>query len=254
MLEKFRQAKLPEIRALQTSGVPEPWQEKRSNFAEALKQHDKIAVIAEYKRASPSRGVIRHDLAVNDVAQQYAAGGASALSILTEEKYFNGNLAFLAKAHTVCKLPLLRKDFIFDELQIAATAATPASALLLIARMLPYAKTLRNLREMAESFALDAVVEIFSEADLQLARDAGAKIIQVNARDLKSLKVDRQASLELIKANQPQNNEIWIAASGISGPDHLAQAQDAGYAAALVGTALMEQPQPGAALANLLEH
>lgn len=253
MLEKFRAAKLPEIAGLRASGPPAPWPASRRDFAAALRKANGIAVIAEYKRASPSRGIIRQDLSVEQVAGQYAQGGASAMSILTEADFFQGDLAYLSRAYGVCALPLLRKDFIFDELQIAATAATPASALLLIVRMLPSAKVLQRLRELAESYGLAAVVEVFDQADLDLAREAGAKLIQVNARDLQTLKVERKACLELIAANPPQRDEIWIAASGMNRLGHLTAAFEAGYGAALVGTALMEQKEPGQALASLLE-
>ena len=213
-------------------------------------------MVAEYKRASPSRGVIREDLDVEEVVRQYAAAGADALSILTEETWFHGSLDFLTRAaapglYPAAPLPLLRKDFIFDSLQVRATAATPASALLLIVRLTPEARLLRQLREEAEGFGLHAVVEIFDAADLRLARESGARIIQVNARDLQTFAVDRAACLSLARSCPPENGEIWVAASGISHAEHLVQAAEAGYQAALVGTALMEQGKPGAALAAL---
>ena len=146
-------------------------------------------------------------------------------------------------------LPLLRKDFIFDRLQVAATAATPASALLLIVRLTPDATLLRSLREQAEAHGIDAVVEIFDEADLALARESGARIIQVNARDLDTLQVDRSACLRLAERfHQAGDNEAWIAASGISVSNHLRQAVGVGYQAVLVGTSLMDGGAPGAAL------
>ena len=214
-------------------------------------------MVAEYKRASPSRGVICENLDVEDVARQYAAAGASAVSVLTEEAFFRGRLEYLARAanpvlYNGPRVPLLRKDFIFDPLQVRATAATPASALLLIVRLTPDSATLRALREQAESYGIQAVVEIFDAEDLRLARESGARIIQVNARDLESLAVDRDACLKLIRACPPASGELWIAASGMSSADHLRAAASAGYHAALVGSALMEGGAPGEALAALL--
>lgn len=254
MLSRFRQAKQQEITRLQRTPPPAPFSGPRPDFAAALLGAAEIAVIAEYKRASPSRGVIREDLTVENVAVQYRTGGAAAMSVLTEDQFFQGNLAFLPRAwnSTNGQLPLLRKDFIFDPLQVDATAATPASAMLLIVRMLRDADSLRSLRERAESYGMAAVVEIFDLEDLRIARDAGARIIQVNARDLDTLRVSRSACLELVGKGMPTSSEIWVAASGINAPEHLAEAQDAGFRAALVGTALMRAPEPGAALAWLL--
>ena len=264
-LERFHQAKQAEVAALRLAAergtLPEPLTSPRPDFAAALSlpaSGAPLAVVAEYKRASPSRGVIREDLDVEEVVRQYAAAGADAdaLSILTEEIWFHGRLDFLTRAaapglYPAAPLPLLRKDFIFDSLQGRATAATPASALLLIVRLTPEARLLRQLREEAEGFGLHAVVEIFDAADLRLARESGARIIQVNARDLQTFAVDRAACLSLARSCPPENGEIWVAASGISHAEHLVQAAEAGYQAALVGTALMEKGKPGAALAAL---
>ncbi|MDE7241824.1 indole-3-glycerol-phosphate synthase [Desulfovibrio sp.] len=264
-LERFRAAKAAELAALRRAEaagtLPAPWSGPRPDFAAALATRPlrgPLNVVAEYKRASPSKGVICEALSVEDAARQYAAAGAAALSILTEEELFRGDLAFLARARQALEspgapgLPLLRKDFIFDPLQVRATAATPASALLLIVRLTPEASLLRDLREQAERCGMAAVVEIFDAEDLALARESGARIIQVNARDLESLKVDRDAPLALIRDEPPLPGETWIAASGMDSFAHLELAADAGYRAALVGTALMAGGEPGAALARLL--
>ena len=264
LLERFRKAKEAEVealRALEAQGaLPAVYEGQRPDFAMALTRRapgSPLAVVAEYKRASPSRGVICESLDVEDVARQYAAAGASAVSVLTEETFFRGRLEYLASAadpalYNGPRTPLLRKDFIFDPLQVRATAATPASALLLIVRLTPDAATLRALREQAEGYGIQAVVEIFDAEDLRLARESGARIIQVNARDLESLAVDRDACLQLILACPPANGELWIAASGMSSAEHLRAAASAGYHAALVGSALMEGGNPGEALAALL--
>lgn len=264
-LERFRAAKAEELaalrRAAETGGLPPPWRGARPDFAAALLRGTPgapLAVIAEYKRASPSAGSICEGLEVEDVARQYAGAGAAALSILTEETWFRGHMGFLARAARAldsgpgARPPLLRKDFLLDVLQVEATAATPASALLLIARLTPDARVLRDLREAAEAHGMAAVVEVFDRADLALARESGARIIQVNARDLDTLTVDREAALALIRSRPPEPGELWIAASGMDSFAHLAGAGRAGYRAALVGTALMAGGRPGAALARML--
>ena len=225
LLEKFKTAKQPEIQALRQleyiNMLPLPLRIERPSFLDALRapNGNRPHVIAEFKRASPSRGDILMDFPPEEAAKQYAEAGASCLSVLTEETYFKGTLGYL-KRMSAPGLPLLRKDFIFDRLQVAATAATPASALLLIV----------------------------------LARESGARIIQVNARDLDTLQVDRSACLRLAERfHQAGDNEAWIAASGISASDHLRQAAGAGYQAVLVGTSLMDGGAPGAALKGLLE-
>lgn len=259
-LERFIEAKKNEIatleRAFAKGRMPEPWPHKRPSFREALAspKAGPLAVIAEFKKASPSRGSICESLEPEEVARQYAQNGASCLSILTEKKYFQGDMAYLERAAEASPgVPLLRKDFIFHPLQVAATLATPASALLLIVRLTPDVALLRSLREQAEAEGMEAVVEVFDEADLRLARESGARIIQVNARDLDTLKVDREACLRLIRNNPPLSGELWIAASGMSSRADLEDAAKAGYHAALVGSALMEQGTPGASLRRLLK-
>lgn len=260
-LERFRTAKREELAALRAladrGALPAPSGGVRPDFRAVLRRDAAglPAVIAEYKRASPSRGVIREDMDAAEAARRYADGGAAAISILTEERFFKGSLAYLAEAAATLGAacpPLLRKDFIFDPLQIAATAATPASALLLIVRLTPEAAVLRALREQAERFGMQAVVEVFDAEDLRLARQSGARIIQVNARDLETFAVDINAGLELIRRYPPEERERWIAASGLSRPEHLRAAAGAGYDAVLMGTALMERNDPGAALRALL--
>ena len=185
-----------------------------------------------------------------DVAEQYAAAGASCISVLTEERFFGGRIGYLERMHRT-GVPMLRKDFIFHQLQVMETASTPASALLLIVRLTPDARELRVLREQAEAYGMQAVVEIFDEGDLALARESGARIIQVNARDLDTLETDRQACLDLGKLRR--DGEVWIAASGLSAGEHLREAAEAGFQAVLMGTALMDGGKPGEKLAAILE-
>ncbi len=263
-LSRFLQAKAGELRRLeQMADHMQPLREPRPSFSGALeagRNRDSIAVIAEYKRRSPSAGVLCDTLAPDEVARQYAMAGASCMSVLTEEQYFGGSLADLSQAAAGLMsaaeggqvLPILRKDFLFHPLQILATACTKASALLLIVRQTPEPTLLRSLREQAEALGLDAVVEVFDEKDLRLARESGARIIQVNARDLKTFKVDRDACLELARRIRPPKNEIWIAASGMDKAEHLLSAREAGFSAALIGSALMRSGCPGEKLEALL--
>ncbi|MDR2573549.1 MAG: indole-3-glycerol-phosphate synthase [Desulfovibrio sp.] len=266
LLKQFSEAKAGEIALLRNiaerGSLPEISEVPRPDFALALRSPSpgaSLSIVAEYKRASPSRGIICDSVSVEDAVRQYALAGARAVSVLTEESYFQGNMDFLRRAAEARlalaePLPLLRKDFIFDPLQVRATAASPASALLLIAKLTPDAGLLRRLREDAESFGIQAVVEVFDAGDVRLARASGARIIQVNARNLDTLEVDRKACLFLAESFPPEENELWVAASGVSQPEHLARIVDAGFHAALVGSALMNQGRPGLALKALLQH
>lgn len=259
MLEKFRTAKKLEISNLamleQNGAMPPPITTARPGFASALLSQKEIAVIAEYKRASPSRGAINMKLEPAEAALDYARGGASALSVLTENHYFQGHIKHLFE---MCgqsfagglshDLPILRKDFIFSPLQVKMSAATPASAILLIVRMLK-GQELNLLMAQARTYGLECVVEVFNKTDLKRAQDAEAKLIQVNNRDLSSLQVDLKRSLDL--AQYKRSDEVWISASGIEAPSHLKMLTKAGYNAVLVGSALMAEASLGEALKKL---
>ncbi len=252
MLDRFRAAKSREIALLeeldQAGVMPPPFEGFRPSMSFALRSKE-IAVIAEYKRASPSRGDIELGLPPADAAQAYRKAGARALSVLTEETYFKGKLDFL-EIMAGNGLPLLRKDFIFHPLQIRATAATPASALLLIARMVPGAQELKRLMDLTVDCGMEPVVEVFDYRDLEQAKLADARIIQVNNRDLDTLRVDMGISSQLVLERMP--DEIWISASGFSRHEELAAAREMGFDAVLVGTSLMSGGDPGAALARLI--
>ena len=259
MLDKFYEEKKYEIENLyerDKSGKLNPEKNiKRSNCAQSIKKNNVLSIIAEYKQSSPSKGIIRKNLSVEDVVETYENGGASALSILTEEKWFSGNIDFLDRAFMKLKnksIPILRKDFIYDRIQIKATAATNASAILLITRCMKDVSNLKNLLQEADYWGIQCVTEVFDQYDLEMAREVNANIIQVNARDLNSLKVDKLACLNLIKKNPPKENEVWIAASGMETAEDLKLAHKSGYNAALIGTALMRNENPGEFLRQLL--
>ena len=262
-LEHLCTAKFAEIECLKAQEaagtLPACLTTQRPDFSAALRQSATglLPVIAEYKRASPSRGLINDSLEPEEVAAQYQAAGAACISVLTEEEHFRGDLDYvrrMAALPALARTPLLRKDFIFHPLQVRATAATAASALLLMVRLTPDAATLRSLRELTEQLGMEAVVEVFDRDELRLARASGARIIQVNARDLATLAVSREACLALAQAERGKDDtsELWIAASGVSTPSHLREAAAVGYDAALVGTALMAGGHPGTALRDLL--
>jgi indole-3-glycerol phosphate synthase len=207
-----------------------------------------LAVIAEYKRASPSQGDINPGASPEEVAAAYAEAGAGALSVLTESEYFKGDISFLARM-TGPGLPLLRKDFLFHPLQVEHSAATPASAVLLIARMLS-GDSLRELVRRSTELGLTPVTEVFDAQELKRARAAGASVIQVNNRDLDTLRVDASLSHRLVAGKEA--GEFWITASGMREHGDLLAAAASGFDAALIGTSLMRSGKPGEALAAML--
>ena len=257
MLERFRTAQRPRISRLEAmrdaKAMPPPLAGERPAFSARLKRGEPIALIAEYKRASPSRGSINLAASPEDIAAAYAAAGASAISVLTEEEYFQGHPSYIGRMAGP-GLPLLRKDFLIHPLQVLETAATPASALLLIARMLDEGTFIRML-EMAAGAGLETVLEIFDEEDLQKVRrvlavaPAAPVIIQVNNRDLRTLRVSDAPSRALIPRKKA--GEIWISASGINTGEQVLERAALGFDAVLVGSSLMECGDPGAALAGL---
>jgi indole-3-glycerol phosphate synthase len=252
MLERFRQAKALELADLEAraarGAMPPPFAGRRPPFAASLAAAEGPAIIAEYKRASPSAGDINLDFTPEQAAAAYARNGAKALSVLTERVYFKGDVAYLGRM-AAAGLPLLRKDFILHPLQVEDSAATPASAVLLITRLLDDSM-LRACLFRCRDFGLEAVVEIFDEGDCERAKAAGASVIQVNSRDLNSLRVDRSLSRRLIARKRP--GEFWIAASGVSGHEEVLDLTGLGFDAVLVGTALMGGNDPGRALRALL--
>jgi indole-3-glycerol phosphate synthase len=253
MLERFARAKAVEISRLgemkRAGTFPPPWTGARPSMEKALLGRGPGAVIAEYKRASPSKGEINLALRPEDAAMAYKDGGASALSVLTEEKHFLGRLEFL-DAMAGAGLPMLRKDFIFDPLQVEQTAATPASAMLLIVRMVMDPVRLRELSGLASLHGIESVFEIFGEDELEVARASGARIVQVNNRDLDTLGIDPTRSERLIARRR--NDEVWISASGISAPEQVGRLRSLGFDGLLVGTSLMTGGDPVGRLRTLL--
>jgi len=211
------------------------------------------AVIAEIKKASPSKGLIRGDFDVDQLARSYFAGGAAALSVLTDEPFFQGSLHNLELASAAVPLPCLRKDFTVDEYQIVEARAHHADAILLIAAALSDAE-LKRFAQVAHGLQLDVLVEVHTGDELDRVLDTlgatGADAIGVNNRNLKTFEVHLETSLELGGRIPP--TAVRVAESGIAAPADLARLRAAGFDAFLVGESLMRQPDPGAALAALL--
>ncbi|MGH9599898.1 MAG: indole-3-glycerol phosphate synthase TrpC [Terracidiphilus sp.] len=211
------------------------------------------AVIAEIKKASPSKGLIRAEFDVEWLARRYRAGGAAALSVLTDELYFEGSLRNLELASAATPLPCLRKDFTIDEYQIVEARAHCADAILLIAAALTDAE-LRRFAQSARSLSLDVLVEVHTAAELDRVLDTlgetGADAIGVNHRDLGTFDVNPETSLAL--AERIPASVVRVTESGISTREDIARLRKAGFDAFLIGESLMRQPDPGAALADLL--
>ena len=220
-------------------------------FAAALAAATRpVRLIAEVKKASPSKGVIRPDFDPVALARSYEAGGASCLSVLTDRDYFQGDLGYLAAIRESVALPLLRKDFLIDVAQIYEARAAGADAILLIVAAVPSPGRLAELRCLAESLGLDALVEVHDEAELAIAAESGATLIGVNNRDLKSFDV-RLENFERLAPHFPKGS-IAVAESGIFTPADVARMGAAGASAVLVGESLMRQDDIEAATKALL--
>ena len=211
------------------------------------------AVIAEIKKASPSGGVIRADFDAAWLAERYQVGGAAALSVLTDEPFFQGSMRNLELASGAVSLPCLRKDFMVDDYQIAEARAHCADAILLIAAALNNVE-LKHFAEAAHAFSLNVLVEVHTEDELDRVLDAlgdgGADAIGVNNRNLKTFDVRIDTSLALVE--HIPSSAVRVTESGIGASEDLARLRAAGYDAFLIGESLMRQPDPGAALAALL--
>lgn len=209
-----------------------------------------INVIAELKKASPSRGVIRQEYAPAALAASVAAGGAAALSVLTEEDFFHGSLADLKEARRVVEIPILRKDFIIDPWQVWEARAAGADSFLLIAAILPDSK-LKDLLDLGRSLKMEPLVEVHSREELDRVLSAGAQIIGVNNRDLHTFQVHLETSLALVETIPEEC--IAVAESGIHAPGDVLLLRRAGFDAFLIGEHLMKGEDPGWQLHALLE-
>jgi len=208
------------------------------------------AIIAELKKASPSRGLIRADFDVAAFAQQLETAGAAALSVLTDEEFFQGSLQNLRLASEATKLPCLRKDFIVDEIQMVEARANGADAILLIAAALSQSE-IRALARRANEYGLDVLCEVHDAQELQRALDAGCNLIGVNNRDLRTFKVDLNTAFQLAELIPEETSRV--AESGITNGADIARLRAAGYQAFLIGESLMTAKLPGEALRGLIK-
>jgi indole-3-glycerol phosphate synthase len=211
---------------------------------------DGIAIIAELKKASPSKGLIRADFRPSELARDLERSGAAALSVLTDEQFFQGSLDYLRQASSSSSLPCLRKDFIVDEFQIVEARANRADAILLIVAVLNQ-KELVSLAGIARSHSLDVLCEAHDEQELQRALDAGCDLIGINRRNLRTFEVNLETAFRLVE-KMPATC-VRVAESGIQSGADLARLRSAGYEAFLIGESLMKEERPGEALAKLIE-
>lgn len=246
--ERSRHVPLKEMRA-RAAGAP-----AARGFAAALRaraEHGQPAVIAEIKKASPSKGLIRPDFDPTAIARSYEAGGAACLSVLTDVDFFEGSDAYLGEARAACTLPVLRKDFIVDKYQVFETRAIGADAMLLIAAALDGA-ALPNLHAFALDCGLDVLVEVHDTFDLQRALqlpNATRTLIGINNRDLRSFETRIDTTLVLRRSVPP--DRLLVTESGIATRADVARLRAAGVDTFLVGEAFMRADDPGAALRDL---
>jgi indole-3-glycerol phosphate synthase len=217
-------------------------------FSEALIAEG-ISLIAEMKRASPSKGPIRPEATVTEVVTAYQLAGASAVSVLTEPNWFGGSLDDLVEARAACDLPLLRKDFVVDEYQLLEARVAGADAVLLIVAALDRGR-MEELMAAASGLGLDVLVEVHDEKEVETAVESGAEVIGINNRDLHSLEVDLETTFELL-ADVPAGTVV-VAESGITLNEDVERLERAGVDAILVGEALMRADDPVRAVRELL--
>jgi indole-3-glycerol phosphate synthase len=254
MLEKIMHSKMHELMGAK-SRLPASSLEAAQENAPAIRSFRSAlmrkspAIIAEIKKASPSAGLIRADFNPLKIAEEYQRAGAAALSVITEVHHFRGGLENLASVRWHVKLPLLRKDFIVDPYQIVEARHAGADAILLIAALLD-ASDLKALIGEAERCGMDALVEVHAEDELKKALDAGANLVGVNNRDLRTFAVSLETSINL--ARIIPRDVLTVAESGIRSAADIRRLMDAGYRGFLVGEHLLRASSPGAALADLM--
>jgi indole-3-glycerol phosphate synthase len=252
---EHKQSKLEQLKRecpLSEDQVTKPAAMKPSSqrpFFLTLDRTDRINFIAEIKRASPSRGILREHVDPAELGIAYESHGAAAISVLTEEGYFLGSLDDLRQVKKSVTCPVLRKDFILDPYQIYEASQAGADAVLLIVAILDPG-SLSHLLAVADRVGLNALVEVHNQTELERAVECGAEIIGINNRDLKTFRVDLHTSLQL--APLAPDNVIVVSESGISTADDVHLLREAGVDAFLVGEYLMKSPNPGQALRDLM--
>ena len=240
-----RRRRVTPVSALQERAL---FAQPRRGFRKSLEGGSR-RIIAEVKRASPSQGLLREEFDPVGIARDFFANGASALSVLTEERFFQGSLSYLERIRQEVPIPLLRKDFVLDGYQLLEAKSFGADAVLLIVALLDPA-LLQELKDQAGSLSLDALVEVHTEAELECALHAGAVLIGINNRDLKTFDV-RLETTERLLPRIPAG-ALVVCESGIDNPQQMRRLEALGAHVFLVGEALMRAPDPGAKLKELL--
>lgn len=223
----------------------------KSSFKKNISRPHHINLIAEIKKASPSRGILRGDFNPVKIAITYQANGASAVSVLTDERFFDGRLEYIPKVRDNISIPILRKDFFIDEYQIYETVASGADAILLIPEILSMAEVTK-FYNLATELGLDCLVEVHNEEDIEKALAIGASIIGINNRDLHTFKVDLAVTQRLIRLI-PQNKTI-VSESGIKSYEDIMFLKSLGINAVLVGEAFMEADDIGAKMREMMHY
>ena len=244
-----------EVVAARKATAPPETLESKAAFAQSRRSLEKAlrtpgpAIIAEIKKASPSQGIIRSDFRPVEIARQYQAGGACAVSVLTEPRHFQGSLDDLQAARQAVSVPVLRKDFIIDPYQLTEARACGADAVLLIAAILSRTQ-LRDLLQAAHALDLDALIEVYAAQELDRIDFDEARIVGVNNRDLRTFDVDVRHSLRVFE--QVPNSVVRVSESGLASGKEVRLLRERGVDAFLIGETFMRAEQPGDALTKLL--
>ncbi len=251
ILDTIVARKKEEVQALKQAGIrpPDEAVDRPRGFMRALTDWPGVAIIAEAKKASPSKGVIAPDFDPVRIARGYADGGAQAMSVLTDRDFFQGDLSFLVQVRRTVKLPVLRKDFMIDPLQIEEASAHGADAILLIAAILETGE-MRDFRQQAEELGMDVLVEVHDETETERALESGARLLGVNNRNLKDFTVDLDTTFRLQKL-VPKDMPL-VSESGISASADIERLREHGVCAALIGESLMRSGVRGTLLADFL--
>lgn len=249
ILKKITETKNEEVEKLNRVGFQSKRYDVPKKFIEALTNREPIGLIAEIKKASPSKGIIRENFNPALLAKDYETGGANCLSVLTDEKYFMGKKEYINLARENSSLPILRKDFIIAPIQIEESYAIGADAILLIAALLSQSQ-LNDLYLQAKEYGLDVLVETHNENEMEMAIKCGAKLIGINNRNLNTFEVDLKTTERL--ANLAPKNALLVSESGIFTYDDIIRVKNAGANAVLVGESLMRQADVTAAVKKLL--
>ena len=224
----------------------------KRGFIEAIStkvSKEETAIIAEIKKASPSKGLIRHDFEPKKIAEDYEVNGATSLSILTDEPFFQGKLEYLDMARNTCALPILRKDFMIDPYQIYETKASGGDCILLIVAALDLVQ-LKDFSQLAEELNLDVLIEVHSEDELNTALSIDPRLLGINNRDLTTFEVDKNLAIELAK--KISKDVIVVSESGISSREDILSSKEQGIHTFLIGESFMREPSPGEALREIL--